>query len=181
MTQKKLNICIRFINKLWEKYYWRGNPDYQTFKVEPRHIGKFCYIRVGIIPVEYIIKNIGKKKRFFGVRIPLSNKRIRCFAENVNCIACGREGDYFAVEKCKDVATKKYHLNLYSRTKHNQEIMQTIDHRIPKSRGGSNKPRNLQTMCSPCNFSKSDKMIHIRRKPKCKWKKHKAKDSKNND
>lgn len=34
----------------------------------------------------------------------------------------------------------------------------TLDHRIPKCRGGTNALENLQTMCSPCNQSKGDMM-----------------------
>lgn len=33
----------------------------------------------------------------------------------------------------------------------------TIDHKTPLSRGGSNWPRNLQLLCSPCNSSKCTK------------------------
>jgi 5-methylcytosine-specific restriction endonuclease McrA len=34
----------------------------------------------------------------------------------------------------------------------------TLDHRIPKSRGGSNADDNLQTMCALCNQAKADSM-----------------------
>lgn len=34
----------------------------------------------------------------------------------------------------------------------------TIDHKIPVSKGGSNRDENLQTMCSPCNHQKADTM-----------------------
>jgi 5-methylcytosine-specific restriction endonuclease McrA len=34
----------------------------------------------------------------------------------------------------------------------------TLDHRIPKSRGGPSTDDNLQTMCAPCNQAKADSM-----------------------
>lgn len=34
----------------------------------------------------------------------------------------------------------------------------TIDHRVPRSRGGRNEDANLQTMCRRCNVEKGDKM-----------------------
>lgn len=37
------------------------------------------------------------------------------------------------------------------------KIILHIDHIIPKSRGGDNKPVNLQTLCSDCNWGKSTK------------------------
>lgn len=32
----------------------------------------------------------------------------------------------------------------------------TIDHVIPRSKGGGNTADNLQTLCAPCNFQKAD-------------------------
>jgi 5-methylcytosine-specific restriction endonuclease McrA len=34
----------------------------------------------------------------------------------------------------------------------------TVDHKIPKSKGGTNKFDNLQTLCYSCNQKKSNKI-----------------------
>ena len=34
----------------------------------------------------------------------------------------------------------------------------TIDHHVPKSRNGSNRPANLRWMCEPCNRKKANAM-----------------------
>jgi 5-methylcytosine-specific restriction enzyme A len=52
--------------------------------------------------------------------------------------------------------SRKYHLNLYHLSEDGKETMMTIDHIIPKSKGGGNKISNLQTMCYDCNFAKGN-------------------------
>lgn len=34
----------------------------------------------------------------------------------------------------------------------------TLDHIIPRSKGGTDSDDNLQTMCEPCNWAKADRM-----------------------
>jgi 5-methylcytosine-specific restriction endonuclease McrA len=36
---------------------------------------------------------------------------------------------------------------------------QSLDHRIPLSRGGEHKIGNMMTLCQPCNASKSSRTI----------------------
>lgn len=37
----------------------------------------------------------------------------------------------------------------------------TLDHKIPRSRGGTNAEENLQTMCKPCNAEKANKLPNL--------------------
>jgi 5-methylcytosine-specific restriction endonuclease McrA len=38
-------------------------------------------------------------------------------------------------------------------------VMLTVDHILPKSKGGQNWQRNLQTLCASCNFEKDDSVL----------------------
>ncbi len=42
-------------------------------------------------------------------------------------------------------------------------VILTIDHIIPRSKGGSNALSNLQTMCRDCNRDKGDKLGYRQR------------------
>jgi 5-methylcytosine-specific restriction endonuclease McrA len=39
-----------------------------------------------------------------------------------------------------------------------QGIADTVDHIIPRSKGGGNNPGNLRAMCRSCNSAKGDKV-----------------------
>lgn len=45
---------------------------------------------------------------------------------------------------------------VHPRAHQHDRPLATLDHRIPLSRGGSQKQHNLQTMCGPCNWAKRD-------------------------
>lgn len=45
------------------------------------------------------------------------------------------------------------------------EVMLQVDHIVPRAKGGSNDPSNLQTLCAPCNRGKADRDDRDFRKP----------------
>jgi 5-methylcytosine-specific restriction endonuclease McrA len=64
-------------------------------------------------------------------------------------------GTYFALDRWPG---GDLHLDLFGTNKQGTEVMLTIDHILPKSKGGADDISNYQTMCSPCNGKKADKL-----------------------
>jgi hypothetical protein len=120
------------------------------------------YQRVGVLPASAVIDNIGQTiDTYFGVKVELDGWRLRMYAaKGVKCVKCGLEGTMFAVERHfnPNCSGTKYHLNLYHVHSSGQETMITVDHIIPKSRGGGNELANLQPMCFPCNTRKGNNL-----------------------
>lgn len=78
------------------------------------------------------------------------------FIKGTVCATCGIEGTFFSLETHSEKVPP--HLNLYAIDENGNDILMTKDHIHPKSKGGLNEISNYQTMCSPCNFKKSDKI-----------------------
>lgn len=61
------------------------------------------------------------------------------------CLACGAEDLSYALNGRMEA-----------------DVMITIDHVIPKSKGGTNDINNLQPLCKPCNNAKADTIVDYR-------------------
>lgn len=80
----------------------------------------------------------------------IASLRFRLFHEKgIRCVRCGCFGSYYQVDFN---GNPNPHLNLYTA----QGKLMTVDHIFPKSKGGSNRLCNLQTMCTKCNNKKKD-------------------------
>lgn len=124
--------------------------------------------RAGIVSPEYVRQIIYNEPSIVANTFKISKvskRRIKIFLEKgLSCGMCGRKGTYFALERhvvnCKSDA---WILNLYASgfgfaPGDDHEILMTIDHIIPMSKGGHPKhPDNMQTMCRFCNEFKSSK------------------------
>lgn len=83
--------------------------------------------------------------------LDLSTKKLRIFKKSPKCVKCGAEGEIFVLQNFGGNLT----LNLYTRI-NGHNCMLTLDHIIPKSKGGISTYENLQPMCRYCNAKKSD-------------------------
>lgn len=85
----------------------------------------------------------------------VGSKRLLHFKRLPVCVKCGCEGTIFHVEE------NEYGKRTLSfcALKGDREVIMTLDHIIPKSRGGMGDRFNLQTMCFDCNLEKGDKIV----------------------
>jgi hypothetical protein len=95
--------------------------------------------------------------------VKMASHRYWCFSEHgMNCVKCGIEGKFFALESHKyNSGNKFYHFNLYALDEDGNEVLMTKDHVLPKSKGGKSHISNYQTMCYKCNHEKGNKIKEI--------------------
>lgn len=122
-------------------------------KIIPTHNGMQ---RIKIIPIEDVFKWIEENPRriYWGRSdYTINCKRAKIFyKKGLVCVTCGVIGKFFALEKDK---SGSLHLNLYGYND-DDEVLITVDHIVPKSKGGPNSMINYQTMCKICNENKAD-------------------------
>lgn len=107
-----------------------------------------------------------------GAMVRVAGTRLMTFTRGLTCSSCGLEATHFAIERDKiSPPNTGWHLNLYGEL-NGEEVLFTHDHTLARALGGSHHdPKNITTMCLPCNAEKSileGKMAWSRRKiPKC--------------
>lgn len=87
-------------------------------------------------------------------RVCVGTKKLLLFKKSPICVGCGCEGTIFHLEENE---YGKRILNLFA-IKGDKEVMMTIDHIIPRSKGGTRDQFNLQVMCFDCNLRKGNKI-----------------------
>ena len=73
--------------------------------------------------------------------------------DNYTCMKCGVRGCYWALEMYKD---GRIELQLYAINTDGKEVLMTIDHIKPVSKGGTDGLKNHQSMCHTCNNKKGN-------------------------
>jgi 5-methylcytosine-specific restriction endonuclease McrA len=140
------------INELIEKWKTERKQLLKPKKKKSRLKRTETYLVEEILPKI----GLGRKIKLGKDKVGSSSVRLRTFKDNLQCVACGVIGSFFAKEKHK--SDSKYHLNLYALVD-GKEILMTHDHIVPKSKGGSNDISNSQTMCCVCNGKKGSLII----------------------
>ena len=120
--------------------------------------GKRCH-RALVLPLMQVMVHIGAPQRITvgDYCLNVSSDKLRVFGAEPRCVRCGLMASFFAVER--DTANDKagYVLRLYGTRGDGREVMLTIDHIVPWSKGGEDKVWNYQTMCETCNQSKGNR------------------------
>lgn len=122
--------------------------------------------RVGIYRIEdvlpFVVENKsseGAVKMYDGHEVKMWSLRYKTFKNSLSCVSCGIKGKYFALERAKENNnSERYHFNLYAKLDNGDEVLMTKDHIDPKSLGGKDEIKNMQTMCKVCNEIKMNRV-----------------------
>jgi len=134
-------------------------------------IGK--YERFAVIPIPQVLPYIRYRECggprpeavFCDVPVYVDSTRLHLFKKVFNeqgyikCVRCGLKAAFFAAERAidqhefKGCDKPRCHLNLYG-VDYGHHILFTIDHILPRSKGGETRVNNLQPMCLNCNGRK---------------------------
>lgn len=90
------------------------------------------------------------------IRTRMTSLRYAIFSQSIACVVCQMKGDHFLLERFSGNNLATAHFNLYATLPDGDRMLFTKDHIMPKSKGGSDKLSNLQTMCMKCNGEKGD-------------------------
>lgn len=108
------------------------------------------------ISEDILVENIGRKGK--RVKADWHRKKVGLFAKHKGCQMCGSRIKYFMVVFHHE-GVWRIHPIVVGKNGQHQEL--TVDHIIPKSRGGSDDITNLTALCRSCNVTKADEIMNV--------------------
>lgn len=91
----------------------------------------------------------------------MGSQRLLLFKRSHVCACCGIRGRFFWIDVNKGSDTAQLNLYGFGGYKNRYVILMTMDHIIPRSKGGPTTVDNLQVLCTQCNNIKADKLMDI--------------------
>lgn len=88
--------------------------------------------------------------------LPLGGNLTEVVAENHTVVKPGKTNSKATKRKRQIVYERDFHKCVNCGHEGSDENPLTLDHIVPRSKGGSNEVENLQTMCYDCNYSKGN-------------------------
>jgi len=135
-------IVIQFVNWLRLYRYRRYVQTSSRKNVERKAI----YLPDMVFPLEWTASN-------------LYTQYLSTFlVKGLKCVSCDRTVAFFALERYRSIAKDTWHLVPYALEANGQETLMTVDHILPRSKGGGNIVENYQPMCTICNERKADEI-----------------------
>ncbi len=128
------------------------------------------------LTINELKQQLGPKKRglnspmtvtFCGVQVRVRfSLRFRMVMANKknDCAYCGAKaigfvlGKYYPTGQLKKIGDAQPIMYLEAVRRDGKKTVITVDHIIPKAKGGTNDPTNLQPLCQECDSRKSDYM-----------------------
>lgn len=111
-----------------------------------------------IYPLLQFVHGVGGDPPFPKV---LQTRRWKVYAKSNVCVYCGIHGTHAVIWSDMNWVTGQEHMHhdmVHVDEKGNRLLM-TLDHFIPKAKGGPDTIENLVVACSPCNNIKQDKIV----------------------
>jgi hypothetical protein len=124
------------------------------------------YKRIHKFDIDEVLKHVGTGKPNHKFWIPhlnrtvnvghLGTQRMKLMKLTQYCEVCLYQGTHFWLEHSGCFSP---HFNLYATNSSGGEIMLTMDHILPKSKGGATCLENIQLLCRHCNHAKKNHLI----------------------
>ncbi len=139
-------------------------------------------LRLAKFTLDEIIPLIGAARRWAyslsdgrKVWVGTDSVRLKLHKRCGHCVACFLRSEHFWLEVdipkshrklnlpvetyCADALSKRAHLNPYGIGQQGQEVLMTLDHIHPRSKGGPKEDSNIQVLCRDCNRIKANKFL----------------------
>lgn len=120
------------------------------------------YNRIKRFKLDEVLPFIGTSNHAFcigdkSLRVKkLSTQRMLLIKRTQCCEVCRIQATHFWLESAGCFGP---HFNIYAENHHGHESMLTMDHILPRSKGGSTSQENIQLLCRDCNRVKKNYLI----------------------